>query len=778
MKKIKKIITGFIVFSLMTSNVFADFEFPRFWNERNSTTIQPEEYTPGTQYDIYVDGDMTITGVLNVAGITLTGDLDMGGNDILNIDNSTFGSATVDSGVITMIKGAQTGDPQVSSSLSADANGDYSITTDTGDITLVSADDFFASVDGNIELGLNGTELYPETSDGLTIGTATKMFSDLFLADGGVVNFNNGNFTLTHSAGQLAVNGNIDMAAYDILHVDSIFGSTAILPVKIGDGATTSHSLASEDDLLVTGKLEVDGLSYYDSDSAYSSLGTANVGTQVYNSNAIIQSGSAWDTDDTVARAWDTKLINMPVQGTSPTGRLTVQQQVDGGGYTDVFQVWKSGTTTFFGSSASSSNAYVTTINTPPGVNSHLGLEGRATDGASAIGVKIGNKVSLTTSGAKIASFYSDDFSTEKAYITYAGTFWGNSDVTVQGHLRSGLAGTDNYGVIWGTIASPVASMYQNYTNDQFGLFVSAEGGRQLVIGDYANRANDHDHATQTNPTLFIHSATDPDTANTEWGSLSYIGTGAGNGYFNIANGVGNIVLAPISNVGIGTTDFDGTPSVGKLIVKGSTNDGSTNIFVGRDSDEANVFTMDTNGATTIYDHIRSATTIYRRYYHLPIGAFDPGASGATFAAPSANILGGYQLDAAGEVLYFDADVYSDWDGASDLTVEIYWCLNAAGSASDTVDLNLVAYYKAVTDTATKTQTVEVPTITDGVQYTMYKTTFTINYDEVDNVVEAGDKIRFVLNLETDTSEIDNIIINAGSFYYNSTHVGIEDGDI
>ena len=35
---------------------------------------------------------------------------------------------------------------------------------------------------------------------------------------------------------------------------------------RIGDAGTTSHSLASEDDLMVTGKLEVDGVSYFDSD--------------------------------------------------------------------------------------------------------------------------------------------------------------------------------------------------------------------------------------------------------------------------------------------------------------------------------------------------------------------------------------------------------------------------------------------------------------------------------------------------------------------------------
>jgi len=48
-----------------------------------------------------------------------------------------------------------------------------------------------------------------------------------------------------------------------VLDVPTIYGSGAYL--RIGDAAATGHSLISEDDLLVTGKLEVDGLSYFDS---------------------------------------------------------------------------------------------------------------------------------------------------------------------------------------------------------------------------------------------------------------------------------------------------------------------------------------------------------------------------------------------------------------------------------------------------------------------------------------------------------------------------------
>ncbi len=75
-----------------------------------------------------------------------------------------------------------------------------------------------------------------------------------------------------------------------------------------------------------------------------------------------------------------------------------------------------------------------------------------------------------------------------------------------------------------------------------------------LVLTTNVNRHRNADHGNKTNPTFFIQSATDPDVDNTEWGSLSFEGTGAGDGYFKIASGVGDIALQPEGNVGIGTT--------------------------------------------------------------------------------------------------------------------------------------------------------------------------------------------------------------------------------
>lgn len=55
----------------------------------------------------------------------------------------------------------------------------------------------------------NVTNLLPVSNDGAAIGASGTAFSDLFLASGAVINFNAGNYTLTHSAGVLTANGAI-----------------------------------------------------------------------------------------------------------------------------------------------------------------------------------------------------------------------------------------------------------------------------------------------------------------------------------------------------------------------------------------------------------------------------------------------------------------------------------------------------------------------------------------------------------------------------------------
>lgn len=57
---------------------------------------------------------------------------------------------------------------------------------------------------GQVRFGGNAI---PLTSDGAALGTSALMWSDEFLASGGVINFNNGDVTLTHSSDKLQIDG-------------------------------------------------------------------------------------------------------------------------------------------------------------------------------------------------------------------------------------------------------------------------------------------------------------------------------------------------------------------------------------------------------------------------------------------------------------------------------------------------------------------------------------------------------------------------------------------
>ena len=68
-----------------------------------------------------------------------------------------------------------------------------------------------------------------------------------------------------------------------------------------------------------------------------------------------------------------------------------------------------------------------------------LQIRGDETNGATAIGVTIDNRTSLTTAGSKICSF--QNAAAEKAYISQSGDFYGAS-VTVDAGVTIGIGGT------------------------------------------------------------------------------------------------------------------------------------------------------------------------------------------------------------------------------------------------------------------------------------------------------------------------------------------------
>ena len=121
-------------------------------------------------------------------------------------------------------------------------------------------------------------------------------------------------------------------------------------------------------------------------------------------------------------------------------------------------------------------------------------------------------------------------------------------------------------------------------------------------------------------------------------------------------------------------------------------------------------FHLKESGLLQTPGRIRAKNLVWWHEHDLFATSLSQGASGATETAPDANTLGGWQLNAAGETLYYGAHMEVDWGAASDVEVNIWFEVNVdntAGAGGDTVDLQLVVRYKGEGDTAIKSQTLE-----------------------------------------------------------------------
>jgi len=112
-----------------------------------------------------------------------------------------------------------------------------------------------------------------------------------------------------------------------------------------------------------------------------------------------------------------------------------------------------------------------------------------------------------------------------------------NGDFLVSGKLE-----VDGIGYFDGTIqnshatqsdllflqsSTPAYLIRPDYSFDQVLLAVADTIGRQIILTNYGSRAVDHGHATQTNPTLYGHSANSPATNPNEWWSITHDQTDA-----------------------------------------------------------------------------------------------------------------------------------------------------------------------------------------------------------------------------------------------------------
>jgi len=156
--------------------------------------------------------------------------------------------------------------------------------TDLG--TVTTADINGGTIDGTVIGGASAaaitgttitvnTNLVPDANDGAGLGLAATAFSDLFLASGAVIGFNNGDVTLTHAANLLIFDGGTIITTHTA--ASSAYHAAGITPIVQISGTDINNSSL--------------GLARYSADAngTYIAFGKSRHATN--GSHTIVQSG-------------------------------------------------------------------------------------------------------------------------------------------------------------------------------------------------------------------------------------------------------------------------------------------------------------------------------------------------------------------------------------------------------------------------------------------------------------------------------------------------------
>lgn len=178
------------------------------------------------------------TQIIQGATAAGAGTLKLSTGELTNVDGGVLGridfQAPLDSaGTDAILVGA---------SIWAEVDATFSASVNTTDIVFAAA----TSETATAVMRMKKASLSPETTDGMSLGTTALNWSDLFIDSGGVVNFDSGNMTLTHSAAALTVAGGTFATA--ALTATTITGSGVLSVDDVTDTSST-----------VTGSIHTDG---------------------------------------------------------------------------------------------------------------------------------------------------------------------------------------------------------------------------------------------------------------------------------------------------------------------------------------------------------------------------------------------------------------------------------------------------------------------------------------------------------------------------------------
>jgi len=141
---------------------------------------------------------------------------------------------------------------------------------------------------------------------------------------------------------------------------------------------------------------------------------------------------------------------------------------------------------------------------------------------------------------------------------------------------------------------STIASRFGvNYDWNQIEWYLGSLVGRNLVLHSTANKR--YDHGTSTNPTLFIQSATDPDSDNTQWVSITHDQTNA------------------VYSVGTGTHVFQGTTEIGEWRAAGTPSNFAMFGYAGLDQTNVDNYALTQDNSGNTYLNAADGQTLYLR---------------------------------------------------------------------------------------------------------------------------------------------------------------------
>lgn len=183
------------------------------------------------------------------------------GNDTLTVTSSSFVCTTgieVDKGFLlanlNLFQAATTGINLLTGCTGAILEGNRFDGCVTPIANATSSD---VMIRGNAGVGSKmgwTSNCSPAVTDGAALGTSSLMWSDLFLALGAVINWNNGNVTLTHSAGALTFSGaNISTGTGGLTTGGGFLNATATAKDSTTNPnfqATTAELIGSSPDLI------------------------------------------------------------------------------------------------------------------------------------------------------------------------------------------------------------------------------------------------------------------------------------------------------------------------------------------------------------------------------------------------------------------------------------------------------------------------------------------------------------------------------------------------